>query len=283
MKPLFFILFATLFISINSYGQIKHDFICVDNYGTNRLIRINENNPEKSWSVNVPKGSRDLQKLSDNELLVSHGNGAAIYDIETGEQLKIITDKYSRIQSAQFYNGFYYLLSIKGAIYKLNSQGKEVGNIAIDLDLDVRLLRFTTNGDFLISCKKPKAIITVDNSGTITKEIALPDKGYKALLIKNGNFLNTAGDEVKIVEVTADGNIVNFVGGIAEHPSLNLDYCSGWDLLPNGNIVMCNWLGHNKHGTAPHLIEFTRDNKAIWKWEDHEVARQVTNVLFLDK
>jgi len=283
---LLYILFAfiALIMSVNGFGQIKHDFICVDNYGNNRLIRVNQYNHAKSWMVEIPKGSRDLQKLGGNRLLVSHGNGAAIYDIETGKQLKIIAKSYSNIQSARYTDeGYYYLLSIDGKIYKLNSNGEEVNQIVIDKDLDLRLLRFTYNGDFLISCKKPKAIIEVNQKGEIIKEISLKDKGYKALPLENGNYLNTGGDSVKIVEVNDAGEILSFVGGKTEHPSLNLDYCSGWDMLSNGNIVMCNWLGHGKHGTAPHLIEFTDGNKAVWNWEDHKTARQVTNVLFLDR
>lgn len=281
LRYIFFALTA-FFLAANSFGQIKHDFICVDNYGANRLIRVNEFNPAMSWMVEIPEGSRDLQKLEGNRLLVSHGNGAAIYDIKTGKQLKVIAKRYSKIQSARYTKeGFYYLLTIDGKIYKLNSNGEEVNRLAIDKDLDVRLLRFTAGGDFLISCKKPKAVIEVNQKGEITKEIGLKDKGYKALPLENGNYLNTAGDSVKIVEVNIEGEILNFVGGKKEHPSLNLDYCSGWDMLSNGNIVMCNWLGHGKHGTAPHLIEFTDGNKAVWNWEDHKTARQVTNVIFL--
>jgi hypothetical protein len=84
-----------------------------------------------------------------------------------------------------------------------------------------------------------------------------------------------------VVELNVAGEIVSFVGGKQEHPELGLDFCSGWDLLPCGNIVMANWLGHNKHGAGPHLIEFSRDNEVVWSWADHEVATQVTNVKML--
>ena len=122
----------------------------------------------------------------------------------------------------------------------------------------------------------------VDLEGKILKEIPLRDKGYKVLLQTNGNYLSTFGDEVKVVEHNEKGEVLNYVGGIPDHKNLKLDYASGWDLLPNGNIVLCNWLGHDKHGSAPHLIEFTRDNKVVWLWEDHKMAHQITNVLFLN-
>lgn len=272
-----------LILSINVYGQTKHDFICIDNFRDNRLIRVNELNQKKSWVVDIPNGSRDLQLLSDTGLLVSHANGAAVYNLETGKKIKVITETYSKIQSARYHkDGYYYLLTIDGEIYKLNGKGEESEKITINKELDLRLLRFTENGDFLISCKSPKAIIIVNSTGSVIKQITMVDKGYKTLQLKNGNFLNTAGDEVKVVEVNPDGKIVSFVGGKSCHPSLNLDYCSGWDLLQNDNIVLCNWLGHDKHGYGPHLIEFTSNNEVVWEWEDHKLAHQITNVLFLE-
>ena len=45
---------------------------------------------------------------------------------------------------------------------------------------------------------------------------------------------------------------------------------------------MANWLGHGKQGKAPHLIEFSPNNKVVWTWANHKTARQVTNVLLLD-
>jgi len=80
----------------------------------------------------------------------------------------------------------------------------------------------------------------------------------------------------------ARAKILSFVGGKKEHPQLGLDFCSGWDLLPNGNRVMANWLGHGKHGQGVHLAEFTARNRLVWQWADHHLAQQVTNVLVLD-
>ena len=70
------------------------------------------------------------------------------------------------------------------------------------------------------------------------------------------------------------------VGGRKNHEGLQ--WFSGFHHLDSGNIVVANWLGHGKAGKGPHLVEFDKDNKLVWKWEDHQKAKQITNVLILD-
>jgi hypothetical protein len=84
------------------------------------------------------------------------------------------------------------------------------------------------------------------------------------------------------IQIVADGKVSWFVGGKKEHPGIGLDFFSGWDTLANGNIVVANWLGHGKQGKGCHLAEFTPDNKLVWTWQGHTLARQVTNVKMLE-
>jgi lauroyl/myristoyl acyltransferase len=44
--------------------------------------------------------------------------------------------------------------------------------------------------------------------------------------------------------------------------------------------VMCNWLGHDKFGQAPHIIEVTRDKKVVWVFTDEKVMKTVSSVQF---
>ncbi|MCK5834186.1 MAG: hypothetical protein KAG98_00460 [Lentisphaeria bacterium] len=285
-KKIVLILTAALFISCNSNGNaesIKHRFVAVDN-GKNKLFFVDESKPSGNWSVAVPSGTRDLQVISKDRILVSHGNGAAEFRLSDGQKIKTITDKYRGIQSARrLADGSTLLASISGEIYKLDQAGKETSRFKIKLKhLDIRLVRVTPTGNFLIGCKNPRAVIEVNQKGDVIRKLALPGKGYKALLLKTGHILASTGDEVKVLELDKKGATISFVGGKKEHPTLGLDFASGFARLANGNIVVSNWLGHGKHGTAAHLIEYSRDNKVVWKWENHKIARQVTNFLVLD-
>jgi len=53
---------------------------------------------------------------------------------------------------------------------------------------------------------------------------------------------------------------------------------TGFQKLPNGNVLVSNWLGHGKFGTAPHLLEITPDKKIVWTYADHTTFRTVATV-----
>lgn len=272
-------------LCINSSAKesgIKHQFVCIGNY-KNVLVHINQFSPEESWIVNIPKGSRDIQQIDPDTLLISNEKGAAKYSLSNGNKLDWEVSRYKSIQSArQLPNGDTLLLSSTGSMITLDKEGKELNRLQIPYKkLDLRLLRIGLNNNWVIGAKKPKAIFEVSNQGKLIRRINLPGKGYTAQVLANGNYLSSTGDTCKVVEVKPDGSIIRFVGGKQEHPELKLDFNSGWQQLENQNIIMTNWLGHNKHNSAPHLVEFDSDNKLVWKWEDHNMVNQVTNLLVI--
>ena len=263
-------------------AQIKHRFACVDNK-LNQLILVDQFDPGGSWVTPIPKGSRDIQVLDDQRLLVSHGNGAREYEIATGKPLGWRITAYSGMQTARrLPDGNTLLLSAGGAIYELDPEGKEMRRAQIQAEkVHIRLARLLDGGHLLIGAVNPRAVLEVSSTGELIRSIPLDGKGYTVLGLDNGRVLAGTGSAVKIGELDKAGKVVSYVGGKDDHPGLGLDFCSGWDLLDNGNIVMANWLGHLKPGKEPHLVEFTRGNTVVWKWDDHETAKQITNVKIL--
>jgi hypothetical protein len=83
-----------------------------------------------------------------------------------------------------------------------------------------------------------------------------------------------------VIEVAPDGSTVWSVRG-DELPGISLKFMAGLQRLPNGNTVMCNWLGHDNFGKAPHIIEVTRDKRVVWTFSDHQAMRTVSSVQLL--
>jgi hypothetical protein len=275
-----------LFAAVSpAHGETSHLFLCIDN-ARNCLLCVDQHEPAKSWRVSIPPGSRDLQLLDGNKVLVSHGNGAAEYDLESGKMLDWAVDRYVQVSSAQRLADGRTLLGANSTagvvIYELDRDGRELGQRGLDGLKDLRLLRVLDNGNILLTVSAPCRAIEVDPHGHIAWQAKLPDKGYKAVRLPNGNTLASTGGAVTVVELNPAGEQVLAVGGKPHHPQLGLDWFSGFDLLPNGNIVVANWLGHGKQGTGVHVVEFDRDNRVVWKWDDREQAATVTNVLVLD-
>ena len=93
----------------------------------------------------------------------------------------------------------------------------------------------------------------------------------------------TTGAPSSVLEYDMAGTIVGLRGGKEAHPGIGLDFFSGFERLPNGNIVAANWQGHVAAPAedTPHLVEFDAANALVWKWGNQTLARQITNTFMV--
>lgn len=52
--------------------------------------------------------------------------------------------------------------------------------------------------------------------------------------------------------------------------------------LPNGNTVVCNWLGHGQYGQGIPVSEVTPEKQIVWMFRDNQRTRSVSSVCVLD-
>ena len=269
-----------------------HRLACVDN-GANRLLLIDQSSPAKGWSVAIPAGSRDLQRLDGGRLLVSHGNGCGIYDLKDGHALWQL-DGFSGVQTARFIAERAEL--VLGAIAKdaaefhfLKRDGdrfQQSGRVVRVTGIEpgpLRLMRFTPNGNALFTTGSPYRVVEWDLAAN--REIwsaPLPGKGYLASRRADGTTVASTGGAVSVVEISRDGKIAKTWLGDSYRKEYRLNWFSGFEFLPNGHLVVANWLGHGAHGKGPHLVEVDANNQLVWSWEDHTAAKQITHLLILD-
>lgn len=274
--------------SLRAAEPVKHRFLVVDN-SAHRLILVDQHDPSRGWSVAVPSPhSRDLQLVGEGKVLASHPNGAAEYELATGKKVWAITT-YGRVHTARrLANGNTLLgANARGGItvYEVTREGKEVSKRVLARQSGaLRVMRRLAGGNFLLNLAGPNRAVEIDPKGKIVWQYALPKgaKGYKVLRLAGGNTLVSTGGLSSVIEVDPNGKIVRTFGGKKAHPDAGLDFASGFDLLPNGHVVIANWLGHGKHPNSPHAVEFDRDNKLVWSWGDHKLAKVATNVMVLD-
>jgi len=272
-----------IFGSIARAAEVKHKFLGVDNKANN-LIYVDQTDPKNNWTAAIPSGSRDMQIIDGNKVLVSHGNGAGEYNLATGKKLWSV-DSFKGINSARRLPCGNTLLGGAGkggiVIYTIDAKGKTLSELLLKGLGNLRLMRRLKNGNILLTVGK--RVVEVDAKGKIVWEAKIPGKGYKAVRLPCGNTLVSTASAVVIVEIDADGKTVSSVGGRKAHPDILLDCFSGFEALKNGNVVVANWLGHGNMGKdAKHLIEFDRKNKIVWTWGDNKVAKVLTNVLIAD-
>lgn len=282
-----------LFVALGAApGFAGHRFACVDN-GANRLLLVDQTGRSRGWSVAIPGGSRDLQRLAGGRLLVSHGNGCGIYALKDGQCLWKL-EGFSGVQTARHRADRdeimlgaaakaaveFHFLPRDGEWFRKSGRVVRVPGVEPGL---LRLARFTDDGHVLFTTGGPVRVVEWDLAAN--KEIwsaPLPGKGYVAVRRADGAIVASTGGAVSVVEIARDGRITRTWLGEACRAPYRLDWLSGFELLPNGHVVVANWLGHGAQGKGPHVLEVDANNQVVWTWEDHTAAKQVTNLLLLD-
>lgn len=278
--------------ALAAQAEVRHRFVCIDNAKDARLIYVDQFNPSNSWTRPASAASRSLQRVGDGRVLVGNDTGFTEVSLKSGEAL-VRVDGYRRICAvARRVDGSTWLAECSASGIVIHCVGKDLrpaglGRLIYPDASYLRVMQVLDNGHILMAAGKPFRAVEVDAEQKVVWSAALGafgDKGYKVCRLEDGTTMASVGNGVKVVLVDRAGRLLRFWGEPQKgaHPEWGLDFFSGFDRLENGHVVAANWLGHGKHGTGPHLVEFNSDNEVVWRWEDHTAARQVTNVLILE-
>jgi len=80
--------------------------------------------------------------------------------------------------------------------------------------------------------------------------------------------------------------VVQTLGGrqSAEEKTSGYHLFAGFQVLKNGNVVVCNWTGHgpNDSSKGVQIVEYSPANQLVWKWHDPSRAGSVNGAIILD-
>jgi len=159
----------------------------------------------------------------------------------------------------------------------------------------MRCARALDNGNFLISRFGAGAVEEYDRAGKLVWSAKVPGGAHTVVRAANGHtFVSAADFDIRAAgadgkpsgkkfknpafyEFDRAGNVVWKITN-DDLPGRPLRFAAGFFLLPNGNVLLCNWVGHGHHGKAPHMLEITRDKKVVWQFDDHKQFRTVSSV-----
>jgi len=167
-------------------------------------------------------------------------------------------------------------------ILELDRQGKPVKTFLFSVQeknahLQIRNVRKTPAGTYLIACLAEGLVREVDGDGKVVRTVDVkagrPVKlgVYEALPLPDGGMLVGAGDLHAAIEYDREGKIVWRVDE-SEIPDLKLGFVAGVDRLPDGSTMICNWSG----GAAGlRAVQVTRDKKPVWILKDPNIKGPV--------
>ena len=285
--------------SCSSQKSISNSKQSQSNYNTRRLLLRDEGKsqlsyvdiaaPDKNWYVAVPAG-RDMQLVGNGRVLIGTGTGYEEREIATGKKLFELTTFTGTVAARRLRNGNTLLCGInwqgkKGIVLvEINATGTVLRTINYTAFDYVRLVRETPSGNFLITSNK--TVFEGNDAGAVVwqaKIISAVDAHcWQALRLANGQTIVSGGFSKNVQLFAADGKITDSISGPAEvHPY----FYAGFQILLNGNYVVCNWQGHGtaNGGSGTQILEYTPAGKLAWKWQqDAAKFSSIQGVIVLD-
>ena len=298
-------------------GEICHEFFANDN-GNNQVNYVNEFKigqmkddgevigPEgviwvKKVEVQTVNSPRQVELVGNDQatnkkaILLSVNTGFQEYDMLTGARLVnvVLPGGTKDIRGAvRLPNGNTILAVGDNKLRTVDNAGATIAECTLPGSGgdSLRVLnRDAATGHLLLGRLLDLFVVTEQCQQQWTAKLPSGSKAYSVFPAKDGaswterGVWATSGAPSSVIHFDGAGQIVEKVGGKDVHANIGLDFFSGFEFLPNGNIVAANWQGHLTMAglNTPHLVEFSPDNKLVWKWGNAMVARQITNTMML--
>lgn len=141
--------------------------------------------------------------------------------------------------------------------------------------------RKTAKGNYLVCFKGEGKVVELDGQGQTVRAVNVPGDPHEVVLLPNQNWLITCGDGHKLLEVDPAGKTVWEINE-NDLPGNPLRLLAGCQRLPNGNTLVCNYLGHGHIGKQPQAFEVTRDKQVVWETADHAHFKTINQIQALD-
>ena len=264
-----------------------HPFFCTDSAGNQVALVSAAGKVEWTFPCQHPQ---DCWVLANGNFLFCHAGGA--YELTPDRKVawEYKAGENTEVHSCQPLPDGRVLVVENGPcrIVEVDRAGKVAKEIklapppaTVTRHDQFRGTRKTKAGHYLVSRKGEHQIEELDGDGKSLRRIHVPGDVHMSLLLPDGHLLVALGDGHRIQEFDADMKVVWELQE-NEVPGNPLRLMSGFQRLPNGNTIFCNYLGHGHLGQQPHFFELTRDKKVVWSFADHEHFKTVNQIQVMD-
>jgi len=267
--------------------KISHPFVCADIH-KKQIMKVNDKG-EVTWSY-AAEGVHDIWQLKNGNILLA-GPQTGVQEVTPDKKVawSYNVKASEKIFSCQPLPNDGVLVGIgknkraKGPnkIVEVNRDGAVTKTIELKTKKDIRLVRKSKSGNYIVAVRGEKKVQVYDSTGQLTRDIPVPGNTYLAVELENGNILATCGDGHTIVEVDRNNKIVWQIKE-KEIPGHPLRFIAGVQRLANGNTMVVNWGGHGHVGKQPQIFEVTPEKKVVWQVFDNEQFITPVHVQLLD-
>lgn len=265
------------------------DFIAVDE-GLDRLIRWEPTQDRIVWTTPLDMKCRTLQRISPSRILGVNDTGYFEADITDGTIMRQVRlENEGVIAASRRPNGNTMLTGI-------NLAGQH-GVTFAEYDANNRLQRSVCfPGDYVRGSTLTEAdtilftnndrVLEGDWSGKIIRGFSAEGflHAWKALRLKNGHTIISAGYGAFVVEFDELCREVRRWECGSKLAFVRPFFFGDFTLLPDGSLVVCNWLGHGTTlgGTGYALLQFHPNGTVVKVWQDAERTSSLQTFILLN-
>ena len=278
------VLFLTLAASADDTPFMKGKRFAVGDYSSGKACIV-EADGTVSWEQKAPN-CNDLWIMPGGSILFSNGHGAK--EVAKDGTVKFEYKSASEVYAVQrLANGNTFVGECNsGRLLEVAPNGSNVVKEVRLLPADkpgghafYRNARVLKNGNFLVAHYGGKYVTEYAPDGAVVWTFKTPGGPHSVTRLANGNTLIACGDNGTpcLIEATPESKTVWEVSN-KDLPDQPLKFLTGFQKLPNGNVLISNWVGHGKFGSAPHLLEITPEKKIVWSYNDHKTFKTISTV-----
>ncbi len=267
--------------------KVHPAFVCTD-YIQGKVFALSAEG-KVEWEYPA-ENCNDLWVLSNGNLLFNAGHG--VKEVTRKKEVVFSYKSKSEIYACQrLNNGNTFIGECNsGRLIEVNPAGKIVKSIQLLSDgVDgghsyMRNARKLENGNYLVAHYGLDKVCEYNNVGKLVREIKVKGGPHSVIRLPNGNTLIACSDhngDPQVIELDKNDKTVWQLTK-NELPGIELKFMTGMQCLPNGNLVLTNWLGHNNFGKAPHAFEITQDKKVVWVYNDNTLLKTMSSIQLVD-
>ena len=277
---------ASLLMAAAVSTQAAHPFLCCDSVGNKVCVVSADGKVEWEYPATHPQ---DCWRLPNGDYLFCFKQGALELKPDKTKVWEYRAPEKTEVHACQPLPDERVLLAETGTarLVEVDRQGKIVKEIKLSPGPKVgthdqfRGTRKTRDGHYLVCYKGDHKVVELDGEGKVLREIPTDGDVHEVIPLPRGHLLLSCGEGHKVIELDQTGKTVWELNQ-NDLPGNPLQLAAGCQVLPNGNLVICNYLGHGHLGTQPQFVEITRDKKILWEFADHQHFKSINQIQLLD-
>jgi len=265
-------------------GKANNGFYCCDN-GNDSIYQVSKAG-EIIWSYPAP-GCQDIWVLPNKNILFTHhagekGNGG-VTEVTENKQVVFNYQTEGEVHTCQRLENGNTLIGVNrtASLIEVDQQGNIRKTISLKTERRghdaIRMVRQLKNGNYLVCQEGDNHVSEYKSNGKLFRIFKSPGKCFEAIRLDNGNTLISDGSACTVRELDKKGRVVWQITK-DDFPEIKMNWLSGIKALPNGNILVSNWLGHGKAGDGIPVFEVSREKKIIFYYTDHVRTHSISNV-----